>query len=250
MAFALGLLVILSGSAAGQRQAGSSRADYRIEARLDGLTKRLAGELWLTWTNKSGEAVSDLWFHLYLNAFSNNRSTHLHEAGGKLRDVEVEEGWGWSQVTAVEVAGAGEGGGYTDIFPSFRYRRPDDGRQDDRTVFSVDLPRPVEPGSQLTVRIEQPGGKGMTFKPTVLKAEPAQELRWIGRLMFPGIFDGEHHFIIDEQEDKRVRFVQGERFTGILVPLMAPIGLFKNTQQGFEAMNQALKARAEAQDLP
>ena len=153
MASALGLLAVLSGSAAGQRQAGSSRADYRIEARLDGLTKRLAGELWLTWTNKSGEAVSNLWFHLYLNAFSNNRSTHLHEAGGKLRDVEVEEGWGWSQVTAVEVAGAGEGGGYTDIFPSFRYRRPDDGRQDDRTVFSVDLPRPVEPGSQLTVHV-------------------------------------------------------------------------------------------------
>ena len=100
-------------------------------------------------------------------------------------------------------------------------------------------------GSQLTVRLEPTGGKGMTFKPTVLKAEPAQELRWIGHLMFPGIFDGEHHFIIEAQDDKRVRLVQGERFTGILVPLMAAMGLFKNTQQGFEAMNRALKARAE-----
>ena len=150
----LGLLAILSGGpAAAQGHEGESRCDYRIEARLEGPTKRLSGELWLTWTNGSGEEVSDLWFHLYLNAFSNNRSTHLHESGGELRGVQMEEGWGWTQVKGVEVAGQGDGGGYLDVFPSFQYRRPDDGRADDRTVFSVDLPRPVEPGSAITVHL-------------------------------------------------------------------------------------------------
>ncbi len=43
-----------------------------------------------------------------------------------------------------------------------------------------------------------------------------------------------------------MRFHQGERFTGILVPLMGFIGVFRNTQDGFEAMNQALKRRAES----
>ncbi len=43
-----------------------------------------------------------------------------------------------------------------------------------------------------------------------------------------------------------MRFHQGERFTGILVPLMGLIGVFRNTQDGFEAMNHALKGRAES----
>ena len=132
---------------------GPSRADYRIEARLEGPTKRLSGELWLTWTNGTSEAVGDLWFHLYLNAFSNNRSTHLQEADGKLRGHEMEDGWGWSQVKSIEVAGHGDGGGYENVFPSFRYRRPDDDNPDDRTVFSIDLPRPVQPGASVTVHL-------------------------------------------------------------------------------------------------
>ena len=129
-----------------------NRVDYEISGVLDGETKRLAGELELEWTNGSGEQVSDLWFHLYLNAFSNNRSTHLTEADGKLRGVAVEEGWGWSNIQAVEVATVGEGG-WVDVFPSFRYRRPDDSREEDRTVFSVDLPQPVPAGQSLKVRI-------------------------------------------------------------------------------------------------
>ena len=64
---------------------GQSRADYKIDARFDGETKKLAGRLTLHWTNQSGEPVSDLWFHLYLNAFSNNRSTHLVESAARAK---------------------------------------------------------------------------------------------------------------------------------------------------------------------
>ena len=136
--------------------ASGNRADYVIEARLDGDTrepKTLAGALELTWTNGSGEEVRDLWFHLYLNAFSNNRSTHLQEAGGKLRGVEIEDGWGWQNVTAVRVARAGDDA-YEDVFPTFRYQQPDDENKDDRTVFSVDLPFPVANGETLRVQVD------------------------------------------------------------------------------------------------
>src|SRR3712207_6134529 len=51
-------------------------------------------------------------------------------------------------------------------------------------------------GKRLEVRIEPPGGRGMTFKPKVLKAEPNRELRWLGHLLVPGLFDGEHSFTI------------------------------------------------------
>jgi hypothetical protein len=132
---------------------GSSRVDYAIQARLDAETKRLSGSLALTWTNTSGEAVDDLWFHLYLNAFSNNRSTHLIESQGRLRDAEMESGWGWSRVSAASVLAAG-GTQPIDVLASLRYRRPDDENEDDRTVFSLDLPAPLASGESVTVFLE------------------------------------------------------------------------------------------------
>jgi len=138
---------------AARQESPSGRADYTIKARLEGETKRLSGALELRWINKSGEAVPDLWFHLYLNAFSNNRSTHLVESGGKLRGHTVEQGWGWSRVTAVRVEGA-LAGGPVDVLQSLRYRRPEGTSEEDRTVFSVDLPQPVAPGEALRIVVE------------------------------------------------------------------------------------------------
>jgi hypothetical protein len=83
----------------------------------------------------------------------------------------------------------------------------------------------------------------MTFQPTVLKAEVNRELRWLGHLIFPGLFDGEHSFVIEPLDTNRVRFIQREVFRGLLVLLVA--GTLDKTRQGFEAMNRALKIKAE-----
>lgn len=99
-------------------------------------------------------------------------------------------------------------------------------------------------GAQLEVYLQPSGAKGMTFRPKVLKAEPNRELRWLGHLLIPGLFDGEHIFTIELLEAGRVRFVQHEIFTGLLVPLLAR-SLDKETRRGFEEMNLALKLRAE-----
>ena len=100
-------------------------------------------------------------------------------------------------------------------------------------------------GEHLDVRLEPPDSRGMTFKPKVLNAEPDRELRWLGHLLVPGLFDGEHFFTIQPLEDNRVRFIQREAFKGLLVPLSAR-NLDTNTQRGFEETNRALKERAEA----
>lgn len=100
-------------------------------------------------------------------------------------------------------------------------------------------------GSQLKAHIQPPGGQGMTFKPTVLVAEPEREFRWLGRFLMPGLFDGEHRFQIESLGENRVRFIHSEKFLGLLVPLLAT-SLDTTVRAGFEAMNQALKARAEA----
>ena len=84
----------------------------------------------------------------------------------------------------------------------------------------------------------------MRMRPTVLEAAPSEELRWVGHLGIPGLFDGEHRFRIEPLGTNRVRFVQEEQFRGLLVPLVFRF-IEGGTRQGFEAMNQALKARAE-----
>ncbi len=101
----------------------------------------------------------------------------------------------------------------------------------------------AELGAHLDVRIEPPGGREMGFKPTVLEAEPERELRWLGRLLVPGVFDGEHSFRIEPADDTHVRFLQAERFSGVLVPLFGKT--LARTERGFGEMNEALKARAE-----
>jgi hypothetical protein len=103
----------------------------------------------------------------------------------------------------------------------------------------------VRPGARLRLYIRPPGGRGMSVQPTLLKVEPGRELRWLGHLIMPGLFDGEHYFILDHIGHDRMRLTQGEVFTGVLVPLLSVTGLLKNTLRGFEEMNRALKSRAE-----
>jgi hypothetical protein len=98
-------------------------------------------------------------------------------------------------------------------------------------------------GARLEVRIEPPGARATTFKPTVRAVERNRELRWLGRLLVPGIFDGEHSLLIEPREGGTSRFVQSERYSGFLVGFFK--GTLAKTEGGFEQMNAALKARVE-----
>jgi len=99
-------------------------------------------------------------------------------------------------------------------------------------------------GQKIEAKMHPPGQRDMTFKPTILKIEKHEELRWIGHLFFPGIFDGEHVFIIESLDNSKVLFRQEEKFSGILVPIFWK-SLYQHTRIGFIEMNQALKERAE-----
>ncbi len=103
----------------------------------------------------------------------------------------------------------------------------------------------IRVGEKLSIFLKPPGAMGMTIKPRVLKAESSREFRWLGHMVVPGIFDGEHIFEIERLDDGRSRLVQREEFCGVLArPVLAMIG--GSTERGFVAMNEALKERAEA----
>jgi hypothetical protein len=114
----------------------------------------------------------------------------------------------------------------------------------DWNPFIVSSAGTVAVGDRLTNRLQPPGGKAMTFKPTVTAVEPNQAFEWLGRLGVPGVFDGRHRFELHESSNG-TRMVHTEHFNGVLVRFMRKM-LDTSTLQGFEEMNAALKSRAEA----
>lgn len=80
-----------------------------------------------------------------------------------------------------------------------------------------------------------------TFSPKLLVVEPNKELRWLGKLGIPAIFDGEHYFEIEATETGS-RLVNGERFRGLLLLAIDPEEFISS----FEAANEAMKMQIEA----
>ncbi|MHA2032081.1 MAG: SRPBCC family protein [Candidatus Kariarchaeaceae archaeon] len=98
-------------------------------------------------------------------------------------------------------------------------------------------------GAKLKIFLKN-NGLEMTIKPKVKVVAANKEFRWLGRLVLPRFFDGEHIFEIESISDNQVRFIQREHFRGILVPLL--LGRIEaDTRHSFEAMNRALKDRVE-----
>jgi hypothetical protein len=91
--------------------------------------------------------------------------------------------------------------------------------------------------------IEHDEGEGedrMVFHPVVVKAEPERELAWQGHIGPPRVLDALHYFRL-EPEDRGTRFIQGENLRGVLMWIWD----WRQLVPRFQAMNAALKARAE-----
>ena len=99
----------------------------------------------------------------------------------------------------------------------------------------------AEVGQRLSLRMQPPGGRAMTFRPTVTAASRGSVLEWLGHLGVPGVFDGRHRFELSATPTG-THLVQRESFRGVLVrPLRK--SLDTGTLAGFEAMNEALRRR-------
>lgn len=100
-------------------------------------------------------------------------------------------------------------------------------------------------GATVRVRVDLRGQGARILTPRIVALTPERELTWIGRLVLPGLFDGEHAFFVEPVEGgRRTLLVQHENFSGLLLPLITA-DLEDATRRGFEAMNAALKREAE-----
>jgi hypothetical protein len=122
-------------------------ANYTIEARLDPRARTISGREQIVWRNITANATSELQFHLYWNAWRDNRSTWMRErllTGGETLADRPAEDRGSMDVLALTVNGTS--------LP-FTFIAPDDRNTDDRTVIRVALPAPVTPGGTADVRL-------------------------------------------------------------------------------------------------
>ena len=102
------------------------------------------------WRNTTGVATSEIWFHLYLNAFASSESTFCERARSRLPRC-VREASRMVGMDADDPAGPGR----RHRSPAeLTFERPDDGNEDDFTVARVELPREVSPGESVTFELE------------------------------------------------------------------------------------------------
>jgi hypothetical protein len=101
-------------------------------------------------------------------------------------------------------------------------------------------------GAHLSVELTPPNGRSMRFRPEVTVVESGREFRWLGHLFVPGLFDGEHRYVLEPLDGgSRTRLIHAERFSGVLAGVLLRF-VGDDTEAGFERMNEALKRRAES----
>jgi len=104
-------------------------------------------------------------------------------------------------------------------------------------------------GRRVMIQTRPPGGRLIVMHPTILTWSPPNELSWRATFLSRHMFSGEHRFRLDATAHDRVRFVQDETFSGLLVPIYSSIRLGR-TRTGFELVGQALRERAENEAGP
>jgi hypothetical protein len=128
-------------------------ANYSIDVALDPVSRLITGSEVITWTNLTTKAVADLQFHLYWNAWRDDRSTWQRErrlGRQTARETRPEDR---SRIDVVSLRLTG-GSAPVDLTRQVHFIAPDDGNTDDRTVLAAPLPQPAAPGSTLTLEVK------------------------------------------------------------------------------------------------
>lgn len=124
-------------------------ANYDIDVKLYPEKRLLKGTEKLVWFNKTDKPCKELWFHLYQNAFRNDRSSFMKESRETMKEKKIEEkNFGFIDVDKISLESGEDLTGY------MKFAHPDDENEEDKTVFFVPLPEPVLPGGRITVNIE------------------------------------------------------------------------------------------------
>jgi len=121
---------------------------YQIEAKLDTERHRITGRETIHFVNCSSAALSELWFHLYLNAFKNDKTLFLRSPFGAGRSGDKAREYGYIDVKKLILAG----GSGEDLWPQRDRHSPGD--PEDETDLRLPLPTALAPGASLDLELE------------------------------------------------------------------------------------------------
>jgi hypothetical protein len=126
---------------------------YTIDARLDSDKKTLDATETITYKNLTGQSLTSIPFHLYLNAFrpesTFTRETHFD---GGVRDTETYNDYPPEKIGSITISHI-DADGYGDLTSAMHFIAPDDGNAEDHTVTEITLSRPLAPNNSITFRL-------------------------------------------------------------------------------------------------
>jgi hypothetical protein len=121
-------------------------ANYTLSAELDPKSHRIHGKEHLSWLNTTTQPADRLPFHLYMNAFKNDKSAFLREGrAGEGRQVSSPSHYGWIDVSSLKARGV-------ELRPKVTIARCAEDEPEtrdcpqDETVMDVPLAEPIAPG--------------------------------------------------------------------------------------------------------
>ena len=120
-------------------------ANYKMDCTFLPGEKLIQANQVLTWKNTSPDTLSELQFHLYMNAFKNPQSTFWQEAGFYPNELKGHEGY-----TDIKTIFMGE----QNLTANLTFLHPDDENAKDATVCSLRLPTPLPPGKTITLKMD------------------------------------------------------------------------------------------------
>jgi hypothetical protein len=126
---------------------------YNIDAHVDTDKKSLDATETLTYKNLTGQSLTTIPFHLYLNAFrpesTFTNETHLN---GGVRDAETENDYPPEKLGSITISHI-DADGYGDLTSAMHFTAPDDSNAQDHTVAEITLPHPLAPNDSITFHL-------------------------------------------------------------------------------------------------
>lgn len=127
-------------------------SSYNIDLILDVEKKQVQAQQQLTFTNPSSDTIWTMPFHMYYNAFKNNKTTFASEANhimGSKSQEDIEQGiWSWIKVLNIVDE---QGNNLTD---SLHFVAVDDGNPNDHSVLELRLKEPILPYQAYNLNME------------------------------------------------------------------------------------------------
>lgn len=152
-------------------------ASYTLAATLDPSAHTITGSGTIVWRNITKAPTSELRFHLYWNAWRDDKSSWIRETKLGRRSMAGRPAADRGSIDLKTLTLGGQ-----DLLAGAKFIAPDDGNADDRTVLQVPLAKAVGPGESIELRIDWTSRVPRTYARTGVQGNYFFIAQWFPKL--------------------------------------------------------------------